>query len=155
MNIPESVAKLTTEIPNDQFSFKPIEPVLNVDEVIFYIKKSLTLQQLQNFEKGLNFFKSNIGSDKVVTQNFIALISETLLEALKNSKINEEFKVGLESSTKHSLNSVNENLESLFKSLTTLNKDENLLDVKEYTLIILGYAIGTLKKIYNSRNQNR
>jgi len=152
MNIPESVAKLTTEIPNDQFSFKPIEPVLNVDEVIFYIKKSLTLQQLQNFEKGLNFFKSNIGSDKAVTQNFIPLISETLLEALKNSKINEEFKVGLESSTKHSLNSVNENLESLFKSLTTLNKDENLLDVKEYTLIILGYAIGTLKKIYNSRN---
>lgn len=152
MNIPDSIAKLTKDIPSDSFISKPVEPTLNLDEVILLIKKSLNLQQLESFEKGLNFFKSNVTSDKIIAQNFISLISEIIISSFKDSDINEDYKNNLALSTKHSFTSITENLESLFKNITMLNKDKNLLDVKEFTLIILGYAIGSLKKIHNSRS---
>lgn len=152
MNIPDSIAKLTTEIPSDSFINKPVEPILNLDEVVLLIKRSLNLQQLQSFEKGLNFFKSNISTDKNIAQNFIGLISEIVISSFKDSKIQEDYKTNLSLSTKHAFNSIVENLESIFKNINMLNKDENLLDVKEFTLIILGYAIGSLKKIHNSRS---
>lgn len=152
MNIPESIASITSEKINDAFNPKSVEPVLDLDEVILSIKRSLNLQQLEKFEKGLIFFKTNIGSDKNIAQNIISLISEVILTSLKDSKINEEYKNSLALSVKHNFNSILENLESLFGILTTLNKNNNLLDVREFTLIILGYAIGLLKKIYNSRN---
>ena len=69
MNIPDSIAKLTTEVSNDHFNTKPVDPILNLNDVVLLIKKSLNLKQLNNFEQGLNFYKTNVTSDKSVSQN--------------------------------------------------------------------------------------
>jgi hypothetical protein len=152
MNIPDSIAKLTTEVSNDHFNTKPVDPILNLNDVVLLIKKSLNLKQLNNFEQGLNFYKTNVTSDKSVSQNIMGLVSDIIITALKDSDINEEYKINLGLSVKNSFTGINEILESVFKNLNMLNKNNNLLDVKDFTLIILGYAIGLLKKIDNNRS---
>lgn len=152
MNIPDSIAGLTKEVPSNQFNVKPIEPVLNLSDVILLVKKSLNLKQLNSFERGLNFYKTNVASDKIISQNIMSLISDIITTDIKDSSINEEYRANLALNIANTFTGINEIQESMFNNLSMLNKDNNLLDVNNFTLIILGYAIGLLKKINNNRN---
>lgn len=150
MQIPESIAKLTTETVSDKFINIPELPLLNVDDIVLQIKKTLDNKNLSIFETGLIFFKSQPTSDKVVLKNLLFLVLDQVLKSIKESSIVEEQKQSIISSTKKQFESLAENIDALFSILTTLNKDKNMLDVKDITFIILGYAIGLIKKIYHS-----
>lgn len=150
MQIPDSISKLTTEIAADKFTSKSELPILNVDEIILQIKRTLNTKNLNNFETGLIFFKSNPTSDKAVIKNFFYLVIDQALKSINESSIPEEQKASITSNTKKLFENLAENIDAIFSLLTTINKDKNLLDVKDITFIILGYAIGLIKKIYHS-----
>lgn len=150
MQIPDSISKLTTEIAADKFTSKSELPILNVDEIILQIKRTLNTKNLNNFETGLIFFKSNPTSDKAVIKNLFYLVIDQVLKSINESSIPEEQKASIASNTKKLFENLAENIDAIFSLLTTINKDKNLLDVKDITLIILGYAIGLIKKIYHS-----
>jgi hypothetical protein len=150
MQIPESIAKITTEVKADKFNFKSELSPLNVEEILLQIKRTLDTKSLGSFETGLIYFKSNPTSDKVVIKNLLFLLLDQVLKAIKESAILEEEKPVITSSVKKLFESLTENVDAIFSILSTLNKNNNLLDVKDITFIILGYAIGLIKKIYNS-----
>ena len=150
MQIPESIAKITTEVKADKFNFKSELSPLNVEEILLQIKRTLDTKSLGSFETGLIYFKSNPTSVKVVVKNLLFLLLDQVLKAIKESAILEEEKPVLTSSVKKLFESLTENVDAIFSILSTLNKNNNLLDVKDITFIILGYAIGLIKKIYNS-----
>jgi hypothetical protein len=150
MQIPESIAKITTEVKADKFNFKSELSPLNVEEILLQIKRTLDTKSLGSFETGLIYFKSNPTSDKVVVKNLLFLLLDQVLKAIKESAILEEEKPVITSSVKKLFESLTENVDAIFSILSTLNKNNNLLDVKDITFIILGYAIGLIKKIYNS-----
>jgi len=150
MQIPESISKLTTETVGDKFIHKSELPLLNVDDIVLQIKRTLNTKNLNNFETGLIFFKSNPTTDKAVVKNLFYLVIDQVLKAISESNIPEEQKLAISSNTKKLFENLAENIDAIFSLLTTINKDNNLLDVKDITLIILGYAIGLIKKIYHS-----
>jgi hypothetical protein len=150
MQIPESVAKITTEVQADKFNHKLSLPALNVEEILLQIKRTLDTKSLGSFETGLIYFKSNPTSDKIIIKNLLFLLLDQVSKATKESAILEEQKTILISSVRKLFESLAENVDAIFSILSTLNKDNNLLDVKDITFIILGYAIGLIKKIYNS-----
>lgn len=152
MEIPESISKLTVDVSPTSLTLKSEIPSMPLDEIILLIKKSLNTQQLTSFEKGLAFLQPNVTSDKQIIKNFINLINEMLNQTLTTSDINEEYKSQIKANTKQLIAGISIVVEYLYGILSTLNKDKNFLDVKDITLIILGYAIGTFKKICNSRS---
>ncbi len=150
MQIPESVAKITTEVQADKFNHKLGLPALNVEEILLQIKRTLDTKSLGSFETGLIYFKSNPTSDKIIIKNLLFLLLDQVLKATKESAILEEQKPILITSVRKLFEILAENVDAIFSIISTLNKDNNLLDVKDITFIILGYAIGLIKKIYNS-----
>ena len=150
MQIPESVAKITTEVQADKFNHKLDLPALNVEEILLQIKRTLDTKSLGSFETGLIYFKSNPTSDRIIIKNLLFLLLDQVLKATKESAMLEEHKPILISSVRKLFESLAENVDAIFSILSTLNKNNNLLDVKDITFIILGYAIGLIKKIYNS-----
>lgn len=152
MEIPESIAKLTTETNSDHFNLKPSLNDINLDEVSLLIKKSLAGKSLNSFETGLAFYKTDVSSERAIIKNILSLFSEQLVVGIKESGIVEEYKAPVITSIKQMFDSISKNIDSSFSTNFSLNKEKNFLDGKDFTLIILGYAIGLLKKIYNSRN---
>jgi hypothetical protein len=152
MQIPESISKLTTDVTPTSFTQNNQTPPIPIDDIILLFKRSLTTQQLASIEKGLAFLQTNTSTDKQIIKNFINLLNEIVNQAITGSEINEDLKSQIKSNTKQLINGVSTTVEYLYNILFSLNKDKNLLDVKDITFIILGYAIGTLKKVCNGRD---
>jgi len=152
MQIPESVQKITSETPSSALIEKQQLPPLVLDEVVLLIKKSLTLSSLASFEKGLVFYKTNNNNDKQIIKNFISLFSECFSSSLKANFEITEHQQEIITATKTFFDSFNLNFEAFYNNLFILNKQKNILDVNDISLIILGYAITLIKKIHNSRN---
>jgi len=149
--IPESIQALTNEVPSTSFTIKSAEQSLPFDDIILLIKKNLPIAQLASFEIGLAYFNSNTISDKHVIRGFLNIINEALNQATTKSDIPGDVRDKVAVNLKQIINNNSNSFEYLYNLVTSLNKDNNLLDVKDITLIILGYAIISLKKIYNSR----
>ena len=79
MQIPESIAKITTEVKADKFNFKSELSPLNVEEILLQIKRTLDTKSLGSFETGLIYFKSNPTSVKVVVKNLLFLLLDQVL----------------------------------------------------------------------------
>ena len=147
--IPESIQTLTNEVPATSFTSKPQSLALPFDEIILQIKKNLPIAQLANFETGLAYFNANTISDKHVIKGFLNVLNEAINQAITKSDISGDVRDKIAVNTKQIISNNSNCFEYLYNLVTSLNKDENLLDVKDITLIILGYALTTLKKIYN------
>lgn len=150
--IPESIEKITTEVASSSLAVKPSLPDFSVEEAILLIKKTLDTSTLASFETGLNFYKTNISSDKLVVKNFISLFSECFCAATKKNLNIIEQQNELLIAIKSLFDGINLNFDAFYNSLFILNKQKNILDVKDFTFIILGYAISLIKKIHNSRS---
>lgn len=149
MQIPESIQSLTNEVLPTSFNAKPVLQSLPFDEIILLIKKNLPIAQLANFETGLAYFNASTVSDKHVIKSFLNVINEALNQAITKSDIPGDVRDKIAASTKQIISNNSNCFEHLYNLIGALNKEKNLLDVKDITLIILGYAIGSLKKIYN------
>jgi len=150
MNIPESIANITTEKKADTFLSTVKLPDLPIEDIITAVKRSLTTKELESFQNGLVYFKKDITSEKAIIKNLFNLFSEIIVKAINNSDLDVDTKPVLVVQVKALLESLSNNFESFYSVLIILNKNKNLLDVKEFLLIITGYAISLLKKTYNS-----
>jgi len=152
MQIPESIEKLTSEVSADPFIKKETVSTLDIDDIVLTIKKTLDNQTLHDFETGTNFYKVNTATDKHIIKNYLSLFSEVLCSAVKNKNSIEN---GAEviSSIKMFFDGLKLNFESFYNNLTFLSKGNNLLDARNLTYIILGYALTLIKKIHYSRNE--
>jgi hypothetical protein len=149
MQIPESIEKITKEVPPSALVRKEEPPSVPLDEIIFNIKKTLDIKSTEYFEKGLVYMKNDLSSDKQIIKNYINLINDCMVGALKNSDVNEDYKSELITNFKIIVDSLKNIFDSTYNTVFILNKQKNLLDSKEITFTILGYAIGIIKKIYN------
>jgi len=150
MQIPDSIEKLTTSIASTSLTPPTQFQTVDINEIIFAIKKGLTLKEQEKFEQGLAFFNSDSLTDKQVLRNFLKLILEVYTTAINSSEINQEYIENVKSSLKHTFEGLTQNMDSLLTLLVNLNKQNNFLDSKQISLIILGYAIGTIKRLYRS-----
>lgn len=150
--IPESIQKITTEVPSDKLSVRTTVPDFSVEEAILLIKKSLDSNTLASFETGLNFYKTNISNEKLVVKNYNSLFSECFCAAIKKDVSLTEQQNEIIKSIKSLFDGINLNFEAFYDNLFIIKKQNNILDVKDFTFIILGYAISLIKKIHNSRN---
>ena len=153
MNIPESVKNITQETQADPFLSAVKLPDLPLDEIVAVFKRSLTTSELVDFQNGLAYYKKDVTSEKIIIKNLFYLLSETLTKAINNSDIDIDTKPVLVVQTKTILESLGNNFDAFYNTLIILNKNKNMLDVKGFLFIIVGYAISLLKKTYNSRNQ--
>lgn len=153
MQIPESIEKITTNVPSDSFNpfSKPVD--IPLDDIVYAIKRALPPKQLADFEQGLAYYRIDTSSDKVFIKNIFALLGEVLTKAINESEIDADFRDVTAASTKRIFENLSSNIENLYNLIYNLNKQKNFLDVNNITLIILGYAISVIKKIYNSRNK--
>jgi len=153
MQIPESINKITTDTQPDPFALKVKVSELPIEEIILAIKRSLNAPELSNFELGLAYFKKDISSDKQVIKNILGICNEAFQSSLTNSNITIEQKSIISSQIKTCFEGLTNNFESFYNLLVILNNEKNLLDAKNFLLIIIGYAINLLKKAHNSTNQ--
>jgi len=149
MQIPESIEKITEEIPASALVRKEEAPVVPLDEIIFNIKKTLDIKSTEYFEKGLVYMKNDLSSDKQIIKNYINLINDCMVSSLKNSSVSEDYKNELITNFKATIDALKNIFDATYNIIFILNKQKNLLDSKEITFTILGYAIGIIKKIYN------
>lgn len=150
MQIPESIQAITTEVQPTSFNTKKEAVQLPLDEIILLVKKSLPLAQLANFETGLAYYSTSTTSDKHVIKGFLNVLNEALNQAITKSDIPGDVRDKVAVNAKQVILNNSNSFDYFYNLLASLNKDKNLLDVKDITLIILGYAISSLKKIYNS-----
>lgn len=149
MLIPESIEKITEEVPASALVRKEEVPVVPLDEIIFNIKKTLDIKSTEYFEKGLVYMKNDLSSDKQIIKNYINLINDCMVSSLKNSGVSEDYKNELITNFKTTIDALKNIFDATYNIIFILNKQKNLLDSKEITFTILGYAIGIIKKIYN------
>lgn len=153
VQIPDSIKSLTTEKPSDSFLSVSKALEIPLDDIALVLKRSLTSKELASFELGLAYFKKDTVYDKNVIKNFLSLINESLVRSINDSDIDIENRHFITSQVKTAMDSLANNFDAFYNILNILNKQKNLLDVKCFILIIIGYAISLLKKIYNSTNK--
>jgi len=153
MQIPESINNLATTREADPFASITTLPRLPLEDIITVFKRSLNTKELEAFDNGLVYFKKDISSEKQVIRNLFNLYSEMFVSSIKTSNIDEEQKDLVVAQLKQFLDSLSNNFDSFYNAIFILNKNKNLLDVKCFLLIIIGYAISLLKKTHNSTNQ--
>lgn len=153
MQIPDSVEKITNSVNPDSFNtlIKPVD--IPLDDIVYAIKRALPPKLLADFELGLAYYKTDASNDKVFFKNLLSLISECLVKGIKESDIDADYLDGVSTATKRIFENLTSNIENLYNMLLIFNKQKNFLDVNNITLIILGYAISVIKKVYNRRNQ--
>lgn len=150
MQIPDSIEKLTALKPPTSFTDIAQPRTIDINELILLLKKTLPVKEQESLEQGLAFFNPDVSSDKQIIKNFLKLLCESYTNAINNSNINQEYIENAKFSLKQIFESTIQNTDSIFSLIKVLNEQNNLLDSKQISLIILGYAIGTIKKIYNS-----
>jgi len=149
MQLPESIQAITNDVLPTSLSTKPATQELPLDEIILLVKKNISIAQLASFETGLAYINANTTSDKHIIKGFLNVINEALNQSIVKSDIPGDVRDKVAASTKQIILNNSNCFENLYNLIASLNKEKNLLDVKDITLIILGYVIGTLKKIYN------
>lgn len=151
MQLPDSFDKMPAAVPASALTHVTLPDPLILNDLIFYVKKTLTSTELANFDFGLAFFNTDVSSEKQVIKNFIKLFSEVYVKAIKTSDhVSEEYADRILASTKQMFDALQQSFDASYNVITILNKENNFLDSKQIALIILGYAIGTIKKIYNN-----
>ena len=150
--IPDSINALTEEKPADSFLSVSKIPDIPLDEIVLAFRRSLSPKELENLELGLAYFKKDVSYDRNVIKNFLSIINESLNRAVNDSNIDIENRHLISAQLKTALDSLASNFDAFYNVLSILNKNKNLLDVKNFILIIIGYAISLLKKIHNSTN---
>lgn len=153
MQIPESINSLATTREADPFASITNLPTLPLDDIITVFKRCLNTKELESFNTGLVYFKKDTSSEKQIIKNLFNLYSEIFVSSIKNSSIDEEQKDVVIAQIKQFLDSLVNNFDSFYNTLFLLNKNNNLLDVKCFLLIIIGYAITLIKKTHSSTNQ--
>lgn len=149
MQIPESIEKLTSSIPPTSIDRIVEYTSLLPDDIISFFKKYLTIADYQKFEYGFVSLKK-VSDEKAFFSGLNNLFYDVLSTCIKNSDVLEENKEQIARCCRIFFEAQNTSLNAFLEVITFFNKNKNLLDVKDLSYIIIGYAISTIKKLHNS-----
>ena len=141
MQLPDSISKLTTDVPASALTPAVQVPQLVLDDLVLLVRRTLTTKELADFEFGLAYFNSDVSSDKQIIKNYIQMLSEIYVKALKESDIKEEYKDSINAGLKQTFDAVQQGFDALYSVIINLNDQKNFLDPKQISLIILGFAM--------------
>jgi len=152
MEIPESIKVLTTEAVGDSLNplIKPID--LPVEDIIYAFKRSLTPKELKYFEHGLLHYKNEKLTYTGFIKALLTLLNDSIINNVKEVNIATEKKDILISSAAKNINGINTTIESFLNILPLFTDEKKVLDVKQASLIIIGYVTACLKKLYNTKD---
>jgi hypothetical protein len=150
MEIPESVSKLLEESNADSLiGQKKTEP-LQLEQIIHEIKRILDYKDSLCFDQGLSFYKKDISSEKLLIKNVIALLGDHFTRNIRQSSIPDLKKDEAINVIIQTLRGMEAVFESQYNLLNILNNEKNLLDARSLIMIMFGYVIGNLRKLYIS-----
>lgn len=152
MRIPDSIKKIMSEKSPDAFSSNTITTKPDIKEIIFLIKQKLSPECAKSFEEGIAYYKSS-PDERLFLKGLLALYADAVVKAIRKSSIDDESKPAtiayFENQTKY--------LAHIFEMqqnfINYLNQNKKIIDVEELSYIMLGYAIETIRKVYNSQSQ--
>jgi len=148
MKIPESIEKLTNSIPPNSIDRAVESASLLPDDIILFFKKYLTIADYQKFEYGFVSLKK-VSDERVFFSGLNNLFYDALSASIKNSDVLEENKEQITRCCRTFFEAQNTSLNAFLEVIKFFNKNKNLLDVKDLSYIIIGYAISTIKKLHN------
>jgi len=149
--VPDSILARTEEKVSDPFM--PVRGFIKRDpkEIYEFLRHNLNDDNLNMLlENSFHYYKRDISTTKDLFRNIISLLLEYTLDKIKNSSIDEDKKNDVLDFFRGYFKIMTAQTESLCELLDFLGKNQVLLEPKEITTIILGYATGTFKKLYSN-----
>lgn len=152
MEIPESIEKITTTVAPSQFTVNVSQNTEIIQPVIDSIRQFVAPTDYRAFEEGSAWFKQNIFQDKNFIKNLLNLYADAAVKSISQSTIDADIKAELAKTYLNNIKSVASSIENLHTLINVLNKDQNFIDVRKISYIILGYVIDTIKKCSETRS---
>jgi len=152
MNLPESINKITTEKQADIFLPPALLQAVNVDDIIFCIKQKLQPENVRAFDEGMAYYKV-ASSDKAIISGSITLFAEKIAKTIKESDVDDALKVSLIENFDQTIKLIASLFDQQYTFINNFLKQKKGVDALRISYIMLGYAIETIRKIYNSKSQ--
>ena len=119
--------------------------------------EKLATKMLENDEKlsklleqSFFYYKKEASTSKEIFSNTLSLIHDYALDKIKNSTMDEEKKYDVINLCRSYFKNFTSQVETFCDLMDFFNKNNNLLEPKEISIIILGYATGIFKKQYTN-----
>lgn len=148
--IPNSIANITTEKPNDIFSQKLQPEAVDYDRLTMQLKHFLTIDQAKKFDEGYTFYKAST-TYNLFLKNIILLYINTIISAFKKNITDDKERLLAISIYENAQKTIISFFETLYVATETLSVDEKNIDVQDISCILLGYATETLKRAHNNK----
>lgn len=152
MKLPDSIEAITEERHCAISPVKKDQATSNIDQLLFLIERELDIGLAKAFNKGRVFYKT-ASSEKAFIRNLLHLYIEIVSTNLRESDIEPIIGKAIISNFETICNVVIKVFDAQQDLLNTFNKDKKIIDVTEISCTIMGYAIETIRKIYNSKEQ--
>ncbi len=149
--IPNSIASITTDRPNDHFAQKPVYETADYDRLAMQLKQFLTIEQSKKFDEGFTFYKAS-NTYNVFLKNIILLYTNAIITSLKKTIVDDNERLFAASMYENAQKTIIAFFDTLFVATEKLAKEENNIDVQEISCILLGYATETLKRAHHNKN---
>jgi len=149
--VPDSINSLVDAKPADPFM--PFKGIIKRDpkEIYDFLRHNLNNEDLNKLlENSFHYYKRDISTSKDMLRNIISLLLDYTLDKVKNSTIDEDKKNDVLDFCRNYFKIFSSQAETFCDLLDFLGKNQVILEPKEITIIILGYATGTFKKIYSN-----
>lgn len=151
MNVPDSILDNAESKVGDPFM--PTKQFIQRDpkEIYDFLKFNLNDDVLSKLlESSFHYYKRDVASSKDMFRNLFSLFLEYTLDKIKNSSIDDDKKNEVLDFCRTYFKIFNSQSDMFCDLLDFLGKNQIILEPKEIIIIILGYATGTLKKIYSN-----
>ena len=152
MNLLESINKITTEKQADTFISSTLPQIVNVDDIIFCIKQKIQPENVRALDEGMAYYKV-VSNDKAIISGNINLFAEKIVKAIKESEIDDTLKVSLIENFDKTTKLIISLFDQQYAFISSILKQKKGIDALRISYIMLGYAIETIRKIYNSKSQ--
>lgn len=149
--IPNSIASITTEKPNDIFIPQPVQEMANYDRLAMQLKQFLTIDQAKKFDEGFTFYKTSTTYNTFL-KNIILLYINAVITSLKKTITDDDERAFAISMYENAQKTITAFFDTLFVATEKLSSEENVIDVRDISCILLGYATETLKRARNNKN---
>lgn len=135
--------------PADPFVSQPNLNKLDINLVIDSIRKDLDSSTRQLFDSCIAYYKDGTANDAAFFRGLISLVVENYNREIRNSSNTEENKVKYASDLQVFAKGI-DNCITAFLNNITCGTQKNCLDALKLSIILLGYAIQNLKKVFHN-----
>jgi len=146
MSIENYIDKIKTA---DPFMPQPNLSKLDTNLVIDSIRRDLDTSTRQLFDSCVAYYKDGTSSDAAFFRGLISLIVENYNREIRNSNNTEENKVKYASDLQQFAKGIDSCITAFLNNITC-GTQKNCLDTCKLSIILLGYAIQNLKKVFHS-----